>query len=341
MKNPKILKFAAKIFLSIAIIASCGLLKTANAAVAAETVKIPIAYASDNNYVLPTTVSMQSLFDNAAPGTFYDVYILVSGDMTAENRAKLTNMRRANTSVTLVDMGDEFAGSREGWAKTATYYRLKLPSVFSNFNKFIYLDSDTIIFQDLTEMYNVNIENYWVAGVSDGCFADRARIKSSEKFEKYVNAGVLLLNLKQMRENLVEKMFFDLILEDREKNFLPFYDQDAINEICHGKIQILPFKYNTMYAYLNIYLCDGMTSNDLKFYKKDELDEAAKLPVIVHYTFGKPWNSILRGRKGQEFQKEWWKYAKRTPYFKEIVDIYVNPMRRRMRARMMRLIGCA
>ena len=56
---------------------------------------------------------------------------------------------------------------------------------------------------------------------------------------KYLNAGVLLINLKQIREDNMTKKFIEL----SKKNYLS-QDQDVLNVACYGKIITLHPKYN-------------------------------------------------------------------------------------------------
>ncbi|MDR0618122.1 MAG: hypothetical protein LBG23_05145 [Endomicrobium sp.] len=60
------------------------------------------------------------------------------------------------------------------------------------------------------------------------------------KNDIYINAGVLLLNLKNLRADNVNKSWINLA----EKESFPFHDQDIINLTCKGKIVFLPPEYN-------------------------------------------------------------------------------------------------
>ena len=45
-----------------------------------------------------------------------------------------------------------------------SFYRLFMPAIFSQYDKMLYLDSDTIVCKDLSQLYNNDIDNFY-AGV--------------------------------------------------------------------------------------------------------------------------------------------------------------------------------
>ncbi len=74
------------------------------------TASIPIAMATDNNYVVPTLVSIVSASENANPATMLRFYIMVTSDFSEENKSKVQKLNEdlANCEITLIDMGDAF-----------------------------------------------------------------------------------------------------------------------------------------------------------------------------------------------------------------------------------------
>jgi lipopolysaccharide biosynthesis glycosyltransferase len=57
-----------------------------------------------------------------------------------------------------------------------TYYRLLLSKIIPDANRVIYLDGDTLVFHDLTEMFNLEMNNNIILGFVDG------NLKRAEKF---------------------------------------------------------------------------------------------------------------------------------------------------------------
>ena len=60
--------------------------------------------------------------------------------------------------------------------------------------------------------------------------------------EFYINSGVIIMNLKSMREFGIGKNIFNFAT----KHSLQYWDQKAINAVCGNNIKIIPFKYNYM-----------------------------------------------------------------------------------------------
>ena len=112
------------------------------------------SYALDNGYVYPTLVSMTSLAINAGNNTFYNIYVLVSQDFTEENKKILMSIEKNYTEhckVIFINMGDKFQGKDTNFRiPIAAYYRLELHNILSDVDRIIYMDGDTVIFQDLS-----------------------------------------------------------------------------------------------------------------------------------------------------------------------------------------------
>ena len=58
---------------------------------------------------------------------------------------------------------------------------------------------------------------------------------------QYIDIGVLLMNLKQIRMDNMTQKFIEL-----SKNNYDYKEQDVLNVACFGKILTLPPKYNLM-----------------------------------------------------------------------------------------------
>ena len=124
-------------------------------------------------------------------------------------------------------------------------------------------------------MFNIDISDYYIAGVLEPEFYfseeknyERLNLPS---MNKYVNAGVLLINLKQIRENNVTQKFIELAKINIDS-------QDIINIASYGKIKTLPPKYNAMITTLK-------ENNPLlrNLFTQKEIYEAKTNPYIIHY----------------------------------------------------------
>lgn len=126
------------------------------------------------------------------------------------------------------------------------FYRLNAHNIFPNVKKMLYMDSDTIVNDDLTELFNTDLSDWAMGAIQDMApteIADNENGQYVKDFAQkylgngpYFNSGVLLLNLEKMRE--YEK---DLRAVDIE---LTYPDQDVLNAGLKGKIYPLPMRYN-------------------------------------------------------------------------------------------------
>ena len=113
-----------------------------------------------------------------------------------------------------------------------TLLRLLADKVENMPDKLLYLDIDIMVANDLKILYDVDIENFEYAAVKEkyGCWAIRP---------DYINAGMLLLNMKKIRETkLLEKARNKI----KTKKML-FADQDALFWSTTKK-KIIPRKFN-------------------------------------------------------------------------------------------------
>ena len=122
---------------------------------------IPIAFAFDNNLSFPACVCLSSLMMHAKPDTFYDIFILHSEkeELQKEELNKLPTFY-TNCRITYIKVGDTFNDGYEirGITK-ATYYRLLIPQLIAQYDKIIYADVDIIFRSDLTEVYDIEIDD--------------------------------------------------------------------------------------------------------------------------------------------------------------------------------------
>ena len=101
---------------------------------------------------------------------------------------------------------------------------------------------------------------------------------------QYVNAGVLLWNLEEMRKCNLESMFLKLVSTNYR-----MMDQDILNKVCFGKIKIIPLRYNVM---TKLYHPEEKKLTIQKqLYTIIEYNEAFSSPIIIHFCDkAKPWN---------------------------------------------------
>lgn len=94
------------------------------------------------------------------------------------------------------------------------------------------LDLDTIVRGDLSGLWDLNLDNYYFAGVREPFWTQRLH-------RDYVNAGVLFWNLDKMRDGMADHL---LNVLNRMKYTFP--EQDCLNDICRGRFLVINGIYN-------------------------------------------------------------------------------------------------
>ena len=270
-------------------------------------VTIPIFYAIDDSYAKFVAVSIKSLIMNANNNYNYDINVIYE-NLSEENAKKLKSLETDNVKIILTEMNqnlsmitDKLGNRLREYTFTLTiFFRLFIPVMFPKYDKCIYIDADTVIPGDISRLYNEDLGNNYL-----GCIVDKSTIDNeilASYFEevvgiprdKYINSGVLLMNSKKLRELKIDEKFLDLYTKYGFDVIAP--DQDYINSMCYGHIKYLSDIY------------DAMPNPNNKEVEK---------PVIIHYNlFLKPWQY-----ENVQYYDYFWKYAKCTPYYDEILEI--------------------
>ena len=287
--------------------------------------KIGIAYGLDNQYTYPTIVSMTSILENGSSHTYYIFYLLVDKKtFKKENKEKFVNLERTyeRCEINIIEISDEnFQNANTKRYPLATYYRLILADLLPDINRIIYLDGDTLIYTDLSEMYNLDMGNNIILG-----FVDNSYKKAEEfgiKTYKYIVAGVLLINLKKIRKENFTSKFFEFM--DKNQDKLTQEDQTVINIVLHGRIGFLPPKFG-IWNFVNkeAVLRHNNYGNEnlgIKAYDEKEILKAWNIPSIIHYVRAKPWK-VRTKHTHVQFHEDWWRYAQMTGEYKNIVTYY-------------------
>jgi len=254
----------------------------------------PLAIAFTPNYIVPAATMLKSLLD-ASTGSFR-VICLLTEEIPAEMLQMLTRMGQGRLTFDCISL----KGRLDGYYTDARYseaasFRLLLPELLPDYDKILYLDCDVIIRQDMVALYrDTDIGDNYLAAIYEAPIEGQAeRIKALGCTPgQYFNSGVLLMNLRQMREESVSER----LLRACEKEYMEFPDQDALNQVCQGRVLPLNPVYNSIRTFF------------LPQYKKDfciiyseDLWKQVQHKGNIHYTGGKPWNifSVMFGA--------WWK----------------------------------
>ncbi len=272
---------------------------------------IPIAFAFDNRMVMPASVTITSLLQNANKDTFYDIFVLYPEKETLDVVlfAKISDSFH-RCRLNYIPVGDTFSDALViRGISTPTYYRLLIPRIIPQYDKIIYADADMIFRMDLNEVYSKDLKDSYLAATLDiGMnFSEDGR-KYIEtipevKIGSYLQAGFLLINSALIRKDCLVDRFIEVALKG-----LRFQDQDALNIVCHDRVTFLQPQYN-MTDYSFVY---GLKNPELwtTFFSREEFKEGAKNGNL-HYNGHKPW---LKYSLNFDI---WWEYYRKSPIYDE------------------------
>ena len=256
---------------------------------------INIAFCINDNYVEQLIVVLWSIMKNLTTGRDVNVWI-VSSDMSDASKNYLRKLRLGfkNLYLNFLDIdAKELAQLPRtiDYISAETYYRYLLPNLLPNVDKILYMDADIVVNGDISPLYDTDLANCYIAGADDSYIAainHKPQI-GLDNSELYVNAGVLLMNLKQMRTDNIPQKLIDTTKNMASK--VKYQDQDIINIVCRGKI----LEFDSIYNYTS--------HNILK--EKSKYKHA----VVIHYTGkNKPWLSD----SNNPMRHLWRRYAKKA-----------------------------
>ena len=280
---------------------------------------IPIAMASDNKYMPYTHVAIYSLLKNKSQDTVYNIYLLHSVDIKKKFIKNLNELvKKYDCLIEFIDMGNSYKNQKSKLSHISytTFYRLLLPKLLNNVSRCIWLDGDIIVQKDLTLLYNIDMGDNYIAGVKDAYEVinpDYFREIGIKNLSSYINAGVAVWNLQQMRKDNLTYKFEELL-----KNNYQFMDQDIINVACFEKIKLLPLKYNAMSNFFDKAFGKLETMYNTYLSPQERSSEKEDF-VIIHYcTYIKPWN------KKFFLGNIWWEYAEKTPYYAKLKAKFIK-----------------
>lgn len=269
--------------------------------------EIPIFFSVDDTYIPFLAVTIQSLSENISKRNLYKLRILYT-NINEKNQNEIKKYENDNIQIEFVNVQnnlEKIEGNllTRDYYSNATYYRILIPNLYPEYDKVLYLDADIVILDDIAKLYNKNINNYLIAGVSEHWFRKYKELQEYAKkvigvsnYKKYINAGIILMNLKELRKIQFEKKFLHLL---QNIKYIFAQDQDYFNRICKGRIKYINECWNAS-GYI---------------YDKPN-------PKIIHYTVYKPWQLIDMPNSNY-----FWNMAKKTTFYDYIYNLHSEETR--------------
>lgn len=146
-------------------------------------------------------------------------------------------------------------------------------------DKVLYLDADTIFNGDVKELFDIDVSNVEVAGRRDAL-----------RITRYFQSGVMLLNMKKIRENKVFEKACELCTK---KKYLWYIDMSALNTACNSR-KIISKKYNSYQYRPDCIVHHVCATRESKWIfkkawmhriKTDEIEFMKKIYPVYHYIY--------------------------------------------------------
>ena len=274
--------------------------------------RIDVAFAVDRGNLDHLAVVARSILSSADPSTDVRFHILYDGP--GQEAEALVKAWGLTTTPNVLGISNPYAGSKPGGHLTsAAYLRLQLPETLNDLDRVIYLDADIIVHRDLSALYEADLGGAAAGGVLDMVFYSRLGREVAEgrstladylvslgldpSTPEYVNSGVLVLDLKQLRE----MDFSNAALAAFESRHFEYGDQCMINCVLAGRMALLDPRWNATAQ-------NHAHPSRWRFLppalKRDALAQRASY-WVTHYTGPrKPWSSATDWRGGA-----WWATA--------------------------------
>ena len=257
--------------------------------------EVNICCISDAKYMVPLIVMLQSIKSNKKSETHINAYCIVHSSLEQFWISRLNELKAWDFRVHILhkDASSLIKTSTFTNVSPAACLKFNIPDLLPDIDRVIYIDSDIIVQKDLTDFFNTNIKNNYVAAVREIGAELKFRLHELVQVERYFNSGVMLMNLTEMRKDNIPTKLIECKLSAPPT--WPCQDQDALNHVLNGKIIFMPLRYN---ACLPLIAKQGFSMHDVNsFYKTEYQDwyDAQYDAVLLHLAGvreARPWQVV-------------------------------------------------
>ncbi|HEC1763098.1 TPA: glycosyltransferase family 8 protein [Campylobacter jejuni] len=265
-----------------------------------------IFFTINNAYSGYLATCIVSIIDNLDENYTPYFYIIDNG-ISEQNKEKIQKLvKYRNFYIEFIQINQKLfknlPNSSQAHISNETNYRFLASSLKPNLDKCIFLDVDLVVIGDIAKLWEIEINDYYIAAVSDQAPLHPKSWTANLPLPfdyAYINTGVTLFNLKKWRENNIEHFLFENSHKFAKK--LQFPDQDTLNITLYQKVKYLSHIYNAMPVQ--------------NYHNKDQEKEAFFNPQIIHWAgYKKPWKY-----PNVPYAEIFWHYAKKTPFYEEML----------------------
>ena len=290
---------------------------------------INVVMATDEKFVQHCAVAITSLLINHNAREAVTFYILCDDISKIRKNSLQKNIKKFNAELVFLEINKDklidlpMPDLKElKHISIATYYRLFMVDLLPlSVERIIYLDCDVIVRRDISDLWEIDLNDKILGAVFqlvNRTVTDIIRLGYPVR-NGYFNAGILLINLKAWRNELITEKVFNFIFQNSNK--IKYHDQDVLNAILNESVMQISPSYNLLPDFIPLInfphkdILNGVVVNDYDEYNR-ELPIIVKDPHIIHFaSHPKPWDGLCVS----PFKNEYYKYLKNTEWneFKE------------------------
>ncbi len=245
--------------------------------------QIHVAIAFDKNYLHPFYALMSSIFYNHAPKQV-KIHAIATGISDEEKDGIVLYVKQNNSVIQFYTFDESLVRDfvlLDMWTH-AVYYRLLFPLLITDkINRLLYLDSDTLVIQNLNELCSINMESFPVAAVYDNYVKTQPLLGINTEGE-YFNSGVLLIDIGKWKEQRITELAIEYLKCYPER--IKFVDQCALNAVLKGNWKKLDGRFNLIYSRVP----QSISKRQLRMFLQNK--------VIIHFTLERPWSMLCKNR---------------------------------------------
>lgn len=284
---------------------------------------IPVVFAANDDYAIFCYIAIYSMIQKADGHYFYHIYILQT-NISSKNLKMLESLSKENIQIECINISQYTlkVNLKESLhLSVETYYRLFIPLILPQYEKIIYLDSDMCIQEDVSKLYECDLNGYPVGAVSDLlCYPleSHSREIGGLDCRKVFNAGVLVIDSRKFEEWKIREKCLALLEEDyqRKERKLIFADQDALNIVLYENYFQLDKRWNYQPQYL------WRTEEVFPEFRQEYVSDQENA-FIMHFAGDrKPWKY-----PDLPCSDIFWKYAKEIKEFKKVISCIMSDVR--------------
>lgn len=282
---------------------------------------IVVTVSFDKGYAEQATVMLYSMLLHNKENRFIILVFYNDLDDPSKRRVQTNLSRFPNFEIEWIKIDGSLIRNfniRKGHVNEYTYTRIFMAHILQNVDRFLYLDCDMLILDDLSALWQTDLSGKVLAAVQDPSPFTRHADLGIPEGKKYFNAGVLLLDVNKWKKASYTEAIVNKLTELGGK--AAWWDQDGLNAVLYDDWLPVDRKWN-------------IQSHDIAVAQEANIKKikAYLSPCIVHFTgMLKPWNF----KSSNPYKKEYYQILRQTDFIKTHRPqnkTVVNVMRRAIR----------